>query len=291
MSLIAVTDIFVYYARQFLTDSQQRMMTGEIGLLDSRDPFPFRVLNAQSRAPALIVGDHAGRAVPARLNALGLTADVYDLHVAWDIGSNEVASIVAERLEATAVLASYSRLVVDLNRRLDDPTVIAEQSDGIRIPGNVGLSEEARAQRVKSIYWPYHDAVAQHLAAARGRGHAPALISIHSCTPVLDNVARPWHFGVMWNRDGRIAQPLIAHLRSIPGLCIGDNQPYSGRHAHSFTLNHHAETAGLPHVGIEVRQDLASDEAGARRCGELLATALAAVLGALGLSVQLSRSA
>ena len=266
------------------------MTTGEIGLLDSRDPFPFRVLNAQSRAPALIVGDHAGRAVPTRLNSLGLAPDVFDLHVAWDIGRAKCATS-GQRLEATAVLASYSRLVVDLNRRLDDPTAFAERSDGITIPGNTSLSEEARAQRAKAIYWPYHDAVAQQLAAARGRGLAPALISIHSCTPVLDEVARPWHFGVMWNRDGRIAQPLIAHLRAIPGLCIGDNQPYSGRHAQSFTLNHHAETAGLPHVGIEVRQDLVSDEAGARRCGELLASALAAVLGALGLSVPLSRSA
>jgi predicted N-formylglutamate amidohydrolase len=229
--------------------------------------------------------------VPTRLNALGLVPDVFDLHVAWDIGSSQVASVVAERLEATAVLATYSRLVVDPNRRLEDPTAFAEQSDGIFIPGNAGLSEEQRTQRVRAIYWPYHDAISQQLAAARARGIAPALISIHSCTPVLDKVVRPWHFGVMWNRDARIAQPLIASLRAIPGLCIGDNQPYSGRHPNSFTLNHHAESAGLPHVGIEVRQDLVMDEAGARRCGELLAGALAPVLTALGLSISLSQSA
>jgi len=288
---MAVTDIFNYYARQLLTDPQERMTTGDLPLLGPQDPFPFRVLNAQSRAPALIVGDHAGRAVPTGLNALGLTPDVFDLHVAWDIGSSQVATVVAERLEAAAVLASYSRLVVDPNRRLEDPTAFAERSDGIAIPGNADLSEEQRAQRARAIYWPYHDAITQHLAAARARGIAPAVISIHSCTPVLDKVVRPWHFGVMWNRDARIAQPLIAHLRAIPGLCIGDNQPYSGRHAQSFTLNHHAESAGLPHVGIEVRQDLVMDEAGARRCGELLASALAPVLAALGLSISLSQSA
>ena len=267
------------------------MTTGDSALLGSRDPFPFRVLNAQSRAHALIVGDHAGRAVPESLNSLGIAPDVFELHVAWDIGSSMVAATVADRLDAIAVLANYSRLVVDLNRRLEDPTAFADVSDGIVIPGNVGLSDEQRGQRVKAIYWPYHDAIAQHLAAARARGQAPALISIHSCTPVLDRVARPWHFGVMWNRDARIAQPLIARLRSVPGLCIGDNQPYSGRHSQSFTLNHHAEAAGLPHVGIEVRQDLASDDAGARRCGELLADALAPVLAGLALSVPVSQSA
>lgn len=229
--------------------------------------------------------------MPTRLNTLGLAPEIFDLHVAWDIGSRLVATVVAERLDATAVLAGYSRLVVDPNRRLDDPTAFAERSDGIAIPGNAGLSDAERAQRANAIYWPYHDAIAQQLAAARARGLAPALISVHSCTPVLDNVARPWHFGVMWNRDGRIALPLIARLRALPGLCIGDNQPYSGRHAQSFTLNHHAETAGLPHVGIEVRQDLVMDDAGARRCGELLADALAAVLTGLGLRVPVSQSA
>ena len=271
--------------------SQQGMTSEAPPLLDPSDPSPFRVLNAQSPAPALIVGDHAGRAVPKRLDALGLSADVFELHVAWDIGSADVASVVAEHLDAPAVLASYSRLVVDPNRRLDDPTCFAERSDGVAIPGNAALGAELRAQRAHAIYWPYHEAIARQLAAARARGIAPALISIHSCTPVLDNVARPWHFGVMWNRDGRIALPLIARLRAVPGLCVGDNQPYSGRHPHSFTLNHHAESAGLPHVGVEVRQDLVSDEAGARRCGELLAQALAEVLASLGLSLPLSETA
>jgi len=266
-------------------------MTSEaLPLLDPSDPPPFRVLNAQSSAPALIVADHAGRAVPKSLHALGLAEEVFDLHVAWDIGSPTVAAVVAERLDATAVLASYSRLVVDLNRRLEDPTCFAERSDGVVVPANAALGAEARTQRGKAIYWPYHEAVSQHIAAARARGLAPAVISIHSCTPVLENVARPWHFGVMWNRDGRIAQPLIARLRAVPGLCVGDNQPYSGRHPHSFTLNHHAESAGLPHVAIEVRQDLVMDETGGRRCGELLAQALAEVLAGLGLNLQLGET-
>jgi predicted N-formylglutamate amidohydrolase len=274
----------------FSSYAQQGMTSEALPLLDPSDPPAFRVLNAQSSAPALIVGDHAGRAVPKSLQALGLDEDVFDLHVAWDIGSPTVASVVAERLNATAVLASYSRLVVDPNRRLEDPTCFAERSDGIVIPGNAALSAEARAQRAKAIYWPYHEAISQQLAAARARGLAPAVISIHSCTPVLENVARPWHFGVMWNRDGRIAQPLLARLRAVPGLCVGDNQPYSGRHPHSFTLNHHAESAGLPHVGIEVRQDLVMDEPGARRCGELLGQALAEVLAELGLNRQLGET-
>lgn len=260
-------------------------MTAGDSLLDPRDPPPYRTLNAASPVPALIVGDHAGRAVPASLGGLGLDPSVFDLHVAWDPGSAQVAAVVASRLDAPAVLGCYSRLVVDLNRRLEDPTAFAERSDGITIPGNVGLSDEDRARRARAIHHPYHDAIAAQLAAMRARGHAPALISIHSCTPVLDSVVRPWHFGVLWNRDGRIAQPLIARLRRIEGLCIGDNQPYSGRHPQSFTLNHHAEAAGLPHVGIEVRQDLVADEEGATRCGNILADALAPILAELGLGI------
>jgi predicted N-formylglutamate amidohydrolase len=271
--------------------SQQQMTAGDSSLLDPRDPAPYRVLNAASLVPALVVGDHAGRAVPASLAGLGLDPLVFDLHVAWDPGSAEVAAVVARRLDAPAVLAGYSRLVVDPNRRLDDPTAFAEHSDGITIPGNVALSDDARARRASAIYHPYHDAIAVQLAAMRARGHAPALISIHSCTPVLDSVVRPWHFGVLWSRDGRIAQPLIARLREIGGLCIGDNQPYSGRHPQSFTLNHHAEAAGLPHVGIEVRQDLVADEAGATRCGNILADALAPILAGLGLGIAASLTA
>jgi predicted N-formylglutamate amidohydrolase len=248
------------------------------------------VLNEHSEAPALIVADHAGRAVPACLHDLGLDPLVFDLHVAWDIGSAHVACILAERLGAPAVLANYSRLVVDPNRPLSDPTAFIESSDGVAIRGNAGLGEEQRAQRAAAVYWPYHDKIAQRLQAIRARGMAPALISIHSCTPVLDGVARPWHFGVMWNRDGRIAQPLIARLRAIPGLCIGDNEPYSGRHPQSFTLNHHAEPAGLPHVGIEVRQDLIMDETGAQRCAHILADTLAPVLASLGLHVPVGRT-
>jgi predicted N-formylglutamate amidohydrolase len=203
---------------------------------------------------------------------------VLERHVAWDIGSDKLTRFLADALDAQAVLAGFSRLIIDPNRRLDDPTAFPGVSDGIAIPGNLDLDDAHKALRIQSFYTPYHDAIAERLGRFAARGQVPALISVHTCTPVFDRVVRPWHVGIMWDRDPRIAVPLMERLRGMADVCIGDNEPYSGRHPHDFTIDHHAESAGLPHVGIEVRQDLVGDESGARQWAKILADALAAVL-------------
>ena len=186
------------------------------------------------------------------------------------------------------MLAGFSRLIVDPNRKLDDPTAFVEVSDGIAIPGNLELDEHQKSLRVQSFFQPYHDAIARRLDAFAARGVVPAFISVHTCTPVFDRIVRPWHIGVMWDRDPRIAVPLMNNLRRMDGVCIGDNEPYSGRHPHDFTIDHHAESAGLPHVGIEVRQDLVSDEKGARAWAAVLAEGLSGILADPGLYRKLS---
>jgi predicted N-formylglutamate amidohydrolase len=190
---------------------------------------------------------------------------------------------LADELDAQAVLAGFSRLIVDPNRKLDDPTAFVEVSDGIGIPGNMDLDDEQKALRVQSFFGPYHDAITARLGRFAARGIVPAFISVHTCTPVFARVVRPWHIGVMWDRDPRIAVPLMARLRGMEHICIGDNEPYSGRHPHDFTIDYHAEPAGLPHVGIEVRQDLVSDERGARHWAGILATGLREILAAASL--------
>ena len=109
------------------------------------------------------------------------------------------------------------------------------------------------------------------------------MIAVHTCSPVFDQIVRPWHIGIMWDTDPRIPVPLIQRFEQMEGICIGDNEPYSGRHPHDFTIDHHAEPAGLPHVGIEVRQDLVSNEDGARKWAAILAEALAEILSDKGL--------
>ena len=247
-------------------------------LLSARDPAPFEVLSAGSDFPALVVCDHASRAMPAHLGDLGLSPELLSTHIAWDIGAASLATGLSERLGATAVLAGYSRLVVDCNRRLDDPTAFPEQSDGVPVPGNQGLVALDRQQRVNAIYWPYHHAIRAELGRLEKIVAAPALIAVHTFTPVFGGFPRPWHAGILWDRDPRIAVPLIRRLSALTGVAVGDNEPYSGRHPADFTVDHHAEDEGLPCVSIEIRQDLVCDAAGASRWSDYLAEALAPIL-------------
>jgi predicted N-formylglutamate amidohydrolase len=251
---------------------------GRYPLIGPGDPPPYMTYNDRGRARVLLVADHASPFFPAGMNQLGLADWVLERHVAWDIGSDKLTRFLADELDAQAVLAGFSRLIVDPNRKLDDPTAFIEVSDGIAIPGNLDLDDEQKALRVQSFFRPYHEAVTARLERLSAGAAVPALISVHTCTPVFARIVRPWHIGVMWDRDPRIAVPLMEHLRREDGVCIGDNEPYSGRHPHDFTIDYHAEPGGLPHVGIEVRQDLVSDEAGARRWASVLAGALRPIL-------------
>jgi len=252
-------------------------------LIGPGDPPPFTVYNPEGKAPFLLVCDHASRAFPRAMQQLGLADWVLERHVAWDIGSAELTRQLADRFDARAVLAGYSRLIVDLNRQLHDATAFIRVSDGIAIPGNLNLSDAEREARIRSFFEPYHDAVAAQLDGLRRDGRVPALVSVHTCTPVFDRVVRKWHIGVMWDKDPRIAKPLLARLAETDGVCVGDNEPYSGRHPNDFTVDYHAERSGLPCVGFEVRQDLAATPEGAAHWARILGDALDETLSDPGL--------
>ena len=251
---------------------------GHDPLIGPGDPPPFMTYNDHGQASVLLVADHASPFFPAGLNQLGLADWVLERHVACDIGSAMLARFLADRLDAQAVLAGFSRLIVDPNRQPDDSSAFAEISDGIAIPGNIGLDAREKALRVQSFFKPYHDAISARLDAFQARGIVPAMISVHTCTPVFDRVVRPWHIGIMWDKDARISKPVMEYFDRMEDICIGDNEPYSGRHPHDFTIDYHAEPAGLPHVGIEVRQDLVTHPDGAREWAGILAEALRGIL-------------
>ncbi len=256
-------------------------MSESNGLLAPDEPPPAELFNEGGNAPILLLCDHAGRRVPKALGDLGVDAAAFERHIAWDIGASEVARRLAVRLDAPLVHATYSRLVVDVNRRPDDPTCMPEESDGTRVPGNFNLSEALRAARLTEVHEPYHRLVGERLGVLCQRG-VPAVISVHSFTPVFKTVERPWHIGVLWNRDGRLARPLIERLAELD-IVVGDNQPYSGQDAHGYTLPRHVETAGIPHVLLEIRQDLIDTRRGAEEWSEKLYTALGPLLADPGL--------
>ena len=246
-------------------------------LLAVDDPSPFELINPYATTPLLLVCDHASRAIPAALGRLGLDQDALDRHIAWDIGAAQLSRALARRMEAAAVLAGYSRLVIDVNRQPGDPQSIVETSDGSVIPGNQALGLAEQAARAEAVHWPYHHAVDQAFARLRRIGPEPVFIAIHTFTPCLGGEPRPWDVGILWNHDPRLAVPLIDRLRRHPGLRVGDNEPYSG-HELAYTLNLHAGAAGLPNAAIEVRQDHCATEAGSTRWAELIAEALTAIL-------------
>src|SRR5262245_5736360 len=205
-------------------------------LLQPGDPPPFEIVNPDGSARVVLIADHAGRAIPNVLGTLGLGPAALARHIAWDIGIGDVTRRLSRRLDAAAALAGYSRLVIDCNRKLGNPTSMAQESDHVAVPGNRGLTPAQRAQRVDALFTPYHDAITRVLEGRLRAGLVPALVSMHSFTPVMNGFERPWQIGILWNRDPRLPLPLIKRLATEPGLTVGDNEPYSGRAEQGYSI-------------------------------------------------------
>jgi len=238
-------------------------------LLADDEPVPFVIMNGKSTLPILLVCDHASRRFPEVLGTLGLDPVALRCHLALDIGAGPLTERLATTLSATAVLCQYSRLIVDCNRLLMDPSAFLEFGDGIVVPGNRNLQPEDKKVRADEIYWPYHGAVESEVERLGAAGRPPIFVAVHSFTPVLNGESRLCEMGVLWDTDRMTAEIFLHDLREA-GFHVGDNEPYSGKAPHDFTVDQHAESIGLPHVGIEIRQDLIDDEQGiAEICGVL----------------------
>lgn len=246
--------------------------------LDQPEPAPFETIEGASDADALLICDHASALIPSYYNELGLAPGDRYAHVAWDIGAAEVTRGLARRLGCPAVLAGVSRLVIDCNRQPGDPSSIPANSCGVAVPGNVGLDDLEADARAERWFWPYHHEIGTVLSHLFRRGRVPAMVSVHSFTPcICGGTQRPWHVGVLSNRDLRMAEPVLRALQKRGGLVVGDNEPYSAREI-NYTLDTHAGAAGLPHVSFEIRQDLVADAAGCEAWADLLAEVLRPVL-------------
>lgn len=236
---------------------------------------PVLVSRREGRSNFVVVCDHASNFVPAAYASLGLSAAELGRHIAWDPGAVEVARILSALLDAPLVESRMSRLVVDCNRAPDAPDLIAGSSETTAIPGNAAVSAEERRRRVALAHAPYHAALDELVDQRLAAGQRVMLVSIHSYTPVYCGVARPWHVGVVHDEDERLSAPLLAALHAVPGLVVGDNQPYSPADRVYYTLERHGRARGLPCVMIEIRNDLISGTAGQHLWGERLAAILA----------------
>lgn len=252
-------------------------------LLGAGDPDAYTVLNPDACSPIVLLGDHAGRAVPTSLDRLGLGEPPFERHIAYDIGVEPVIRGLAARLGVTAVFANYSRLVIDPNRQLIDPTSICVISDGVIIPANRHLTWQDRARRVRDLFEPYHRGINSVLEARIAAGRPPIVISVHSFTPEMNGFQRPWHVGLLWGDEGRLSLAMAAALRRETALVVGENEPYSGKNAHGYTMEEHVYPRGLDNALIEIRQDLIGDDQSAAAWADRLGDAIIETTAALSL--------
>ncbi len=234
---------------------------------------PFVRIEGDPAAGFIVLCDHASNWIPEELRDLGLPHAELSRHIAYDPGAAAVTRALAERIAAPAVMSTFSRLLIDPNRGENDPTLVMRLSDGAVVPGNARIDDAEKRKRVARFHKPYHDAIDAEIDRRMARGQVPGLVSIHSFTPVWRGRARPWHIGILWDADPRLAVPMIAALSSDTNLIVGDNEPYSGALA-GDTLYRHGTCRGLAHVLIELRQDLIADQEGAEEWADRLSVIL-----------------
>jgi predicted N-formylglutamate amidohydrolase len=237
----------------------------------------FRIVGGRVDTGLLLLADHASNALPPEYGSLGLAEAQLERHIGYDIGIEAMTLRMAELCGAPAILSRFSRLLIDPNRGPDDPTLVMRIADGALIPLNARIDRAEVAHRLARFHSPYHAAIARTLDAMMAAGVVPVIVSLHSFTPVMKGVARPWHAGVLWDGDPRLAAPLIAALEAEGDIVVGDNEPYDGALA-GDTIDQHATARGLANALIEVRQDLIGSPEGAHGWAERLVRLLKPLL-------------
>jgi predicted N-formylglutamate amidohydrolase len=259
------------------------MMTARpLRLLSEDDPAPVTHRRIAGLSPFFLTCEHAGCAIPRRLNDLGVPDSERARHIGWDIGALAVAERVSDLLDAPLISQTYSRLVIDCNRATHHTDSIPTVSEYTRISGNLNLPPSEVAARANEIYHPFHDAIAKSLDTRRDAGLANILIAVHSFTPVFQGVKRPWHMGLLFNRDSRLASVLSSLIGNDRSVVLGINEPYAISDATDYTIPFHGEKRGILHVEIEIRQDLIAHPSGQEGWAGRLAAWLSRSLEIMG---------
>jgi predicted N-formylglutamate amidohydrolase len=235
---------------------------GNESLLGPDEPPAFQIVREHGRSAYFLTCDHGGNLLPRALGTLGLSPLDLQRHIAWDIGAAALARRLADALDAFLIVQTYSRLVIDCNRPLHSPCSVTPLSELTPIPGNQHVSTAEADARRRQIFQPYHDRISAELDARDALGRPTILVAVHSFTPEFKGESRPWHVGILYNRDARLARILLKFFRDESGLVVGDNQPYSAGDESDYAVPIHGERRSIPHVELEVRQDLLADEYG-----------------------------
>lgn len=235
-----------------------------------------RIVNAGGAAPMIFICDHASNRVPPEVGDLGIDEAEMRRHIAWDIGALEVTEILARHFDAPAVLATVSRLVIDCNRGWGDPSLVPEVSDGTAIPANRRIGEAAKRARWDGYHQPYHAAIEAAIEAKLKAGQRPTIVAIHSMTPAMKGVLRPWQIAMCAHEERGLNDRVLAALRRNAGIVVGDNEPYNLDPREDYSIPHHAMRRGLPHLQVEFRQDEIESATGQARWAAIFAAAIEA---------------
>ncbi|PMR77417.1 N-formylglutamate amidohydrolase [Billgrantia endophytica] len=235
---------------------------------------PVTVHRQSGKSIFVLASDHAGNSVPRRLRNLGLPQSELGRHIGIDVGILETSLQLADQLDAPLIAQRYSRLVIDCNRQPGNVSSMPTISESTEVPGNCGLSDDEMWWREREIFHPYHDMIKEMLDSRDQEGRDTVLVAMHSFTPELFGRPRPWHIGVLFNRDPRVGKALLELLRAEGDLCVGENEPYAVDDENDYTIPVHGERRGLPHVEIEIRQDQLADAGGRKAWADRLARLL-----------------
>jgi len=247
--------------------------------VSSVNGLPFKaatVENATGNGRFVVVCEHASNHIPVQFGSLGLPESELDRHIAWDPGALGVARALAIDLDAALVFCNVSRLVIDCNRDPSMNDAMPQASEDTPVPGNQAMTAQDRAWRVREVYAPFHRTLADVLAQKRAYGPV-TLIGMHSFTPVYRGAVRPWHVGILFDRDESVSAPMLTALRGDSSLVVGENQPYSPGDRVYHTLDRHAQSQGQPSVMVEIRNDLLETDASQLAWGKRLGAIIAAM--------------
>ncbi|MGB7286259.1 MAG: N-formylglutamate amidohydrolase [Salaquimonas sp.] len=222
---------------------------------------PYEIVSGDLSKGLLLLCDHARNDIPLQYGNLGMAPEELSRHIAYDIGAEGIFRGLAQMLGAPGIMTTYSRLLIDPNRGEDDPTLVRQLYDGFIIPGNYPLSKEELESRMQIYFRPYHDAIDELLRQFDQLGVVPMIVSVHSMTDQWNGERRPWEISILWDKDPRLAEGLLAELGSVGEFTVGDNQPYDGALG-GDTMHTHCTCNGLSHALLEFRQDLVADQTG-----------------------------
>ncbi len=249
---------------------------------------PCKKVNKDGTAPIVLVCEHASSYIPKIFNGLGLDADVSNSHIAWDPGALDLAMCLSRRFDASLIHSNISRLVYDCNRPSGDASAMAKHSEVFEVPGNANISSSEAQERIEQIYIPFADALDEVIAAKKAQNIVPALITIHSFTPVYFGQKRDVEIGILHASDQRLADEMLLLAPTISDLKIERNQPYGPKDGVAHTLKVHGLKNNLPNVMIEVRNDLLTDQNGVEKICNILSDLISKALPKISSSIHRS---